>query len=172
MNQPLELEAWFLNSLSVEYVPATGGEPCPPPKPQFQINLQSDPGNPLRFMVELGVSVNQAEATPGVPYRIRAVVTGIFRFPEGTTPGDVAAIIPINGPTILYGILRGHVDALTALSFGPRYTLPTVYFRDVIRDLAAQQPAPVADRQDEMPSRSARKKPTSRPSRRRGTTKP
>ncbi len=139
MNRPLELEAWFLNSISVEFVPTSQGGTSAPPIPQFQLSVQVDPENPLRYMVELGVAVNQTDVSLEVPYRIRAVITGVFRFEPGTSNEDVRSIIPVNGPTILYGILRGHVDGLTAVSFGPRYSLPTVYFRDVLRELAAQQ---------------------------------
>lgn len=60
-------------------------------------------------------------------------IAGIFTFPEGTSAGEREGMIRVNGCTILYGLLRGHLASVTgAFPSGP-YVLPTVNMYEVVK---------------------------------------
>ncbi|MCK5841034.1 MAG: hypothetical protein KAH31_02615 [Candidatus Sabulitectum sp.] len=60
-------------------------------------------------------------------------IFGIFSFPSETSLNDMEGIIRVNGCTILYGLLRGHLASVTgAFPSGP-YVLPTVNMLEVVK---------------------------------------
>ena len=66
-------------------------------------------------------------------WKIDMEIAGIFTFPEGISAGDREGMIRVNGCTILYGILRGHLASVTgAFPSGP-YVLPTVNMFEVVK---------------------------------------
>jgi len=81
------------------------------------------------YKLTLGVKV--------VPERfgwsIDVEIVGIFYFPKGTSISDMEGIVRVNGCTILYGLLRGHLASVTgAFPSGP-YVLPTVNMLEVVK---------------------------------------
>lgn len=85
--------------------------------------------NEYNYKLTLGVKVIPEE----FGWNIDMEIAGIFTFPEGTSAGDMEGMIRVNGCTILYGLLRGHLASVTgAFPSGP-YILPTVNMFEVVK---------------------------------------
>jgi preprotein translocase subunit SecB len=85
--------------------------------------------NEYNYKLSLGVKV----IPEGYGWNIDVEIAGIFTFPSGTDSNDMEGIIRVNGCTILYGLLRGHLASVTgAFPSGP-YVLPTVNMLEVVK---------------------------------------
>ena len=85
--------------------------------------------NEYNYKLTLGVKVIPEE----FGWSIDMEIVGIFTFPEGTSAGEREGIVRVNGCTILYGLLRGHLASVTgAFPSGP-YVLPTVNMLEVVK---------------------------------------
>ena len=85
--------------------------------------------NELNYRLTLCVKVIPEE----FGWNIDLEIAGIFTFPEGTSAGDMEGMIRVNGCTILFGLLRGHLASVTgAFPSGP-YVLPTVNMYEVVK---------------------------------------
>ncbi|MCK5132862.1 MAG: hypothetical protein KAR40_11995 [Candidatus Sabulitectum sp.] len=81
------------------------------------------------YKLTLGVKV----VPEGFGWSIDVEIVGIFSFPKGTSISDMEGIVRVNGCTILYGLLRGHLASVTgAFPSGP-YVLPTVNMLEVVK---------------------------------------
>jgi len=60
-------------------------------------------------------------------------IAGIFTFPTGTDSNAMEGIIRVNGCTILYGLLRGHLSSVTGVFPSGPYVLPTVDMLEVVK---------------------------------------
>jgi len=68
-------------------------------------------------------------------WNIDMEIFGIFSFPEGTGLNEMESVIRVNGCTILYGLVRGHLASVTgAFQSGP-YVLPTVNMLEVVKGI-------------------------------------
>ncbi len=76
----------------------------------------------------------EVKAIPDVfGWSIDMEIVGIFTFPSRTDSNAMEGIIRVNGCTILYGLLRGHLSSVTgAFPSGP-YVLPTVDMFEVVK---------------------------------------
>ena len=87
--------------------------------------------NEYNYKLTLGVKVIPEE----FGWNIDVEIAGIFSFPEGTGLSDMEGIIRVNGCTILYGLLRGHLASVSgAFPSGP-YVLPTVNMLEVVKKI-------------------------------------
>ncbi|MCD4709194.1 MAG: hypothetical protein K8S62_15835 [Candidatus Sabulitectum sp.] len=81
------------------------------------------------YKLTLGVKV----VPEGFGWSIDVEIVGIFSFSKGTSISDMEGIVRVNGCTILYGLLRGHLASVTgAFPSGP-YVLPTVNMLEVVK---------------------------------------
>ncbi len=92
-------------------------------------SVGNNQNNEYNYKLTLGVKV--IPDTFG--WNIDVEIAGIFSFPDGSSSSDMEGIIRVNGCTILYGLLRGHLASVTgAFPSGP-YVLPTVNMLEVVK---------------------------------------
>ena len=70
-------------------------------------------------------------------YYVEAHIVGYFSFPASVSEDDREYLIRVNGGTILYGTLRGHIASLTGLYPAGPLMLPTVMMHDIVMDIEA-----------------------------------
>ena len=70
-------------------------------------------------------------------YCVEAHIVGYFSFPASVSEEEREYLIRVNGGTILYGILRGHIASLTGLYPAGPLMLPTVMMHDIVMDIEA-----------------------------------
>jgi preprotein translocase subunit SecB len=104
---------------------------------------------------------NVAPGTPEpVGYVIDTEIVGFFRIAGNTSPEKADYLALLNGCTILYGILRGQIAALTGCFPQEKFVLPSVMMEDVIRDVEQQKAAaitPVARKPAKKPAKAKKK---------------
>lgn len=94
----------------------------------------------------------EVKAVPeGFGWNIDVEIAGLFSFPPGTGLNDMEGIVRVNGCTILYGLLRGHLASVTgAFPSGP-YVLPTVNMLEVVKRI--EESRKITDNSTEEPDR-------------------
>lgn len=75
----------------------------------------------------------------GNGYLVECVIGGIFSFSENAEKGKQDNALLLNGNSILYGILRGHIAAITALCPGGQYTLPAMNFVELVNEIESKR---------------------------------
>ena len=68
-------------------------------------------------------------------WNIDVEIAGIFSFPDGTGSSDMQGIIRVNGCTIFYSLLRGHLASVTGVFQSGPYVLPTVNMLEVVKKI-------------------------------------
>jgi len=87
------------------------------PRISWEIRDRAD-----NYEIELRVSDNAAG------HHILIDVTGRFSFKGKASDEQKKRMIDLNGPSILYGVVRGIVASLSGLTSGGRYALPSINF--------------------------------------------
>ena len=98
-------------------------------KSSISYTVGTNQDNEYNYKLTLGVKM--------IPERfgwsIDVEIVGIFSFSPETSLNDMEGIVRVNGCTILYGLLRGHLASVTgAFPSGP-YVLPTVNMLEVVK---------------------------------------
>lgn len=115
--------------------------------------LQRHSTDPLRFRLTMNVVVREALAeddttpadhSPNWAYRVAARVMGYFVFEEGTPEDTIRQMIATNGLVMLYGVTRGVVAQVTAVSHWGKFILPSVNFIEYLRVANPTDEDPVA----------------------------
>ncbi len=99
--------------------------------------------DPRRWMVTLNVVLKaKPEEAGAAPYTGEIDAVGFFAVDAGVPEGDVSRLVVVNGPAVLYGMVREMVASLTARGPHRPLTLPTVTFVDQTLPAPAPGPAP------------------------------
>ena len=131
----LQLEDFHMTRLHVDWLePKAKGKR--PVSVQSQVSMNYDVmrrrTDKRLFALVLRFKFGPEEDQPQAGYAIDAEITGLFRFPESLSEGDMQKLIRINGGMILYGILRGQIATFTGSFPEGKFTLPAMYMPDVI----------------------------------------
>ena len=99
---------------------------------QFLVNTRCQQHNeePSRWMVTIGVSVNQKDGEPCPPYLFDIEVVGFFQIAEDYPVEKKAPMVKANAPAVLFGSVREMIANITARGPYPKFYLPTVTFID------------------------------------------
>jgi len=82
------------------------------------------------WSVELGITQKLKEGQ-NFPYGFRICVIGVFALQEGVLPGDKEVeLVRTNGSSMLYGVAREHIRAITAAGPWGAIIIPTMSFYD------------------------------------------
>ena len=139
MNSPkLQLEDYFLTKMLVVW--------HPPEKPttvtsefRFGYEVRRHKTETRKFRLHFTMQAIPKQQNPVAGYEMECQIAGLFSFGEGTSEDEMQQLIRINGGTILYGILRGHVATVTGCFPGGKFTLPTVMMQDVVQGVEAEK---------------------------------
>lgn len=130
--QIIQLETFHMSKVLIEFV-HTEGEPFPSGLAELSLsidyNVAIKADDDLRYRLSLLVSVNPKE----IGMHIDAQIDGFFLCPAEMPVPVRNGTIRVNGGTILYGLLRGQLAALSGSFPSGPYTLPTVSMLDVVR---------------------------------------
>jgi hypothetical protein len=112
-------------------------------------------------MVTLRVVLADKEGDDPVPYTGEIEAVGFFSVDQTWPEGNVGQLVVVNGPAVLYGMVREMVAGLTARGPHKPITLPTVTFVDQTlkvpgSDSAPAVEAPTVERPKARRTRSAR----------------
>lgn len=129
----LQLERFFLVKMNLEFI--TPEEPVAKEKVvgtehDFGVNytVKRKADDSTRYLMSLMLDIHPK--TFG--WRVEAKLDGFFRCPEDLPEPKREGLVRVNGGTILYGILRGQLSAMTG-SFPPGpIILPTVNMREIV----------------------------------------
>jgi hypothetical protein len=108
-------------------------------QPCITYGLRSHKKDAELFQVEMHVNI-VSEEKPPAGYEVHAGIRGQFRVPSCGDVEKQSYIATLNGLTILYGILRGHVAAVSGSFSAGKFLLPTVMMQDVIAASAPSAP--------------------------------
>ena len=93
---------------------------------------------PDHYRLTFRVKVQEKDADGrDTGYDVEAHIVGYFSFPASVSEEDREYLIRVNGGTILYGTLRGHIASLTGLYPAGPLMLPTVMMHDIVMDIEA-----------------------------------
>ena len=95
--------------------------------------------NPNLYRLDFLVLSTPQEDSRGITLDVH--MQGFFQFAEGISKEEMETILRINGSTILYGALRGHVSSMTACFPGGSVLLPTIIMQDVVEQIEANKQA-------------------------------
>ena len=118
---------------------------------QFSINAKASPLEPAKdtpghsWSVELEVAQKKKEGQ-NFPYEFHITIYGVFTCQDGVLgTEEETRFVQVNGSSMLYGMAREHIRALTAAGPWGEIILPTISFYD-----AKEQP-----KKEELPSPKA-----------------
>jgi preprotein translocase subunit SecB len=131
MKRLLELNDFWMTKLHIDWAEkaAAGRDPQ---NPYINYNVRQNPKDKRQLALDLFIRVCSKGAEASGGYLIEAALIGIFTFSPEATDDEIQTLIRINGGTILYGVLRGIISSATGSFAGEKYTLPTVYFHELI----------------------------------------
>lgn len=141
MQSPLRLDEFVIESLHVrtrvDESPVRGSAHAP------TLDVHADvlrAGEELRFLIPLTVRVNHKPAD----YRLHGFaldlkLLGFFSFDQELDEDQVNHLITLNAPSILYGIARGIVAQVMALTNTGKHILPSVNFVELMRQRAERR---------------------------------
>ncbi len=126
MTTPLQLDAYFIDHLEIEAL-----EDFDDVRESSDLHIKIEPqhlvceGDPLAHQLTLRVPFGPSE--PGsAPYRGSISGRAFFRVSEELDSDQVAKYVLVNGAAILFGLLRGQVSQITAMSRWGTFLLPPV----------------------------------------------
>jgi len=131
----IQLENFFLNKLHADWVQPKRLPAEITSRVRVNYDVLRHRDEPRRFRLTLKVIVQSEVAGEKAGYQIASEIVGLFSFPEGMAEDQIQALVRINGGTILYGILRGEVAAITGSFAGRKFILPTVFMPDIVRQI-------------------------------------
>jgi len=133
MAEILQLERFFLIRMNLECkFPET--EPEDPERTinhsfriDYKVGRRADDSNRYRLSLLLDIEPEE------YGWEVHAQLDGFFRTPEQLDQPQKEGLIRVNGGTILYGLLRGQLSAMTGSFPNGPIILPTVNMAEVVR---------------------------------------
>ncbi len=142
----LEITSFRLEELHVESNPAASDDTdVQALDPHVEFNAFLHETDPKLFAVSLTVSSHPEDV--GL-LQFMARITGYFSVTEPFQKRKLNSERVVNGLTILYGLLRGHLSTVSSW-FDESLIIPTVYFTDLVNAKIA------AARTEELPEETA-----------------
>lgn len=136
MRTPLQLDAYFIDHLEIEAL-----EDFDDSRESVDLEMEVQPqhlvceGDALAHQLTLRVPFRPTE--PGsAPYRGEIAGRAFFHVSEDLDPEHVARYIIVNGSAILFGLLRGQVSQVTAMSRWGTLLLPPVNLVEAFEEWA------------------------------------
>ena len=130
MQRILQLKDFFLRKLSVEWQQGETAKTL-----HYDINVdyeaEDDGEDAGGFSLRIEIKPN-ARSEKASAYKIEAIIDGLFDLPKAWTEDQKRTMLRVNGGTILYGILRGHIANVTGSFRGSKLCLPTVDFGRIV----------------------------------------
>ena len=129
---PLQLENYFVKALRFEL--RAGFDSTPPPEEDFTLpdfdlttNIVQSKDNPRRCRCELYVALNEGP-NYRFPYTFVVSLVGMFHVSEAYPEEQVALLLKVNAPSILYSAARELIYGISGRGGFAPVLLPSVSF--------------------------------------------
>lgn len=106
-------------------------------KLDFRRIIRSNKKDTNKYLVEihLGIQPIKGDDSKYCPYFLEVDVHGYFHFEkQPETEQEKDKLLAMNGPAILYGLIRGQVAQMTAMGPYGRYILPTINLNKIEKE--------------------------------------
>jgi preprotein translocase subunit SecB len=135
MKELIKLNDLFLTRVHVDWRPPNAKTKSPGDKPFIDYNIFRNKKNNRLFALVLIVRAHSGNPPKEDGQEIDAEIVGIFSFSKDATEEEMQNLIRINGLTILYGLLRGHLATMTGAFPGQKFILPSIYMNNIIPEV-------------------------------------
>ncbi len=99
----------------------------------FDYKVLRNKKSPNLYRLDLFVSLLPKEDFQG--YHIDTCIVGFFSFEESTTENEMEVLVRVNGISLLYSTLRGHISMLTSNFPKGSLILPSVIIQDIVENV-------------------------------------
>ena len=152
MNSPLRLDEYFFEDFSLKVTPSFDPKSKVGKRKDGKIHCKEEYGPaklyPKRFRIAISILVEPSKEPPARdPYFINFRIIGLFSFIDGVPKNIMDQMVRLNGTSILYGIARGTVSSVAAISQHGKYILQALNFVQMFKSIEEGQQAKVADDQ-------------------------
>lgn len=108
---------------------------------ETSIGIAPNTADPRRFMLRLEVKVGPDENSQLTPPAYTVMIKGraFFAFKKNPSKDEADRFLQLNGVSILYGLLRGHVAQITAQGPYGQFLLPTLNFMELQKQAAGKR---------------------------------
>lgn len=133
---PLRLDEFVVESLNVRIRPEgpEGDADAEVPTPDVEVDILRA-GDELQFMVPIEIRLNRHAAEfLRYGYGLDLRLLGFFSFEAELDAQQANRLITLNAPSILYGVARGIVAQVLALTSAGRVVLPSINFVQIMQD--------------------------------------
>lgn len=143
---PINLLEYFVTDLALSANPEFATErPIETKEGDFDVKVRQQPApkaaDDHRWQVTLEI-IHQSVQGTNVPYAFRVVMVGFFKSESYVKTEDEERMVRIQGASVLYGMAREIVRAMTGRGPHRPVILPTVSFYDAKPSQPASAPAP------------------------------
>ena len=139
MKKLLQLDDFSITKLHVDWCVAGKESAGVDENPYFEYKVLRNPKNKREFAMFFSAKLYTEKDPEKSGYIIESAIFGIFSFAQEATEREMQVLIRINGATILYGILRGQIAAVTGSFPGKKFVLPAVYMQEIIPKIDARK---------------------------------
>ena len=134
MKKYIELKDFCIKHLHVDwFFSEEMPKKVPKENPFIDYVILRNPENSHEFSMTLTIeAISDKEPKVG-SFLVKATLMGLFTFTKESKEEEMQYLIRVNGATILYGLLRGHLATITgAFPKGGKYILPSIYMQEII----------------------------------------
>jgi preprotein translocase subunit SecB len=143
---PLQLTDYFLTEFHLSANSRFDPKQDVPLKPDdFQVAVEVLPGKDSRHWQVIVKLQHQPPADANVPYRFTAEIVGFYLVLSGYPDDRIEMLVHTNGPSMLYGLLRGIVKDATSRGPYDPVLLPSASFYDSPKAAQASAQAPLGN---------------------------
>ncbi len=142
MNSLLQLRDYTITRLRVDWSEPGGAKGVPSTdmlgnEGQIKVgyNVMRNRENDRSFALEFSCVTGPADTKTDAGYIVDAKIVGFFDFPADASEEAMQRMIRVNGTTILYGVLRGHVSSVTGAFPAGKHVLPTVNMLEMVKEI-------------------------------------
>jgi preprotein translocase subunit SecB len=128
----LQLDSFFVKKLHVDCASYEQWSKINSDNPFIDYTILRNPKNGRQFAIDMLIRAFSGKDPSKPGLIIEASLVGFFSFSDDSSEDEMQYLIRINGATILYGLLRGHIISITgAFPYGP-FLLPSIYMDEII----------------------------------------
>jgi preprotein translocase subunit SecB len=132
MKKIIELNDFFITKINIEWASSI---PDIEKNPYIDYEILRNPKNDREFGMRLYVRAQTKSESNKERLNIEAGILGFFSFFEGVDEKDKQIMIRLNGATILYGLLRGHLTSILGAFPCGHFVLPSLYMSEIIPEI-------------------------------------
>lgn len=159
----LQLKNFWIDDFSVQSIlPEDGSEP--PDSLSMHLgtllNGEDNPENPREFRISMEIVMRPEREIPGAKtHNVKLKIIGLFNILPQASEESIKNYKSLSAPSILYGVARGFITMMTAMSRPGKFVIPSLDPRSFLTAEHVNHPQDEAEDKKNKVKRS-RKKPS------------